>query len=436
MVRMYMVWVYIICGLYGLTSCTSAKHFSGVDKKWREIDKMFQDSFGRGDLHSGFALYDAETMEMLYGYQPNHRLLPASNTKILTCYAALEYLPENLHGLQYFKMDDSTYVRGMGDPGFMCDDEKEDVIMEFLEEQNHIQYVRGPSGLKRWGPGWSWDDYPYYYSAERAIWPIQCNLTSWNNDNALNHNFIFNYINSGGKGINRLEDENIYNVYSPDKGQISDRKIPFKWDEDLLLSVLKQKLGQNLLAGSVSEADWMVSKWNILPGSNRDSVVKKMMKVSDNFLAEQLLINISAGWGNMETGYEAIGRILDSEWSSWKGKIRWVDGSGLSRYNLMSPNFFCFVLGQLYQNHNNDGLFKVFPVVDLNKYDPAAVVDENSITVYAKTGSMSGVFCLSGYILTQGGHKYIFSFMNNNFIGSSTDIKRSMAQILSKIARH
>ena len=113
---------------------------------------------------------------------------------------------------------------------------------------------------------------------------------------------------------------------------------------------------------------------------------------------------------------------------------RWVDGSGLSRYNLVTPRYLCQVLDQLYHTQNQDRLFSLFPAGGLRGtikewYNN----DTGKPYIFAKTGSMSGVHCLSGYIVTKSGKILIFSFMHNNFRGSNKAWKIEMQRILAII---
>ncbi|MCY7331047.1 MAG: D-alanyl-D-alanine carboxypeptidase, partial [Saprospiraceae bacterium] len=56
--------------------------------------------------------------------------------------------------------------------------------------------------------------------------------------------------------------------------------------------------------------------------------------------------------------------------------------------------------------------------------------------LFAKTGSMGGVVCISGYLRTRRGKTLIFSFMNNNFVGSAKPWRLEMRRILELVAGH
>ena len=154
----------------------------------------------------------------------------------------------------------------------------------------------------------------------------------------------------------------------------------------------------------------------MLYGRNRDQVLKKMMWQSDNFLAEQILLQVN---------YQRTGYLVDPNGTAelskdlfpfWREKIRWVDASGLSRYNLMSPLSIVQALEALYDFQPYESLKGYFPAGGQrgtlkNRYKNP----EGKPYVYAKTGSMGQVYCLGGYLETDSGRILIFSAMYNNF---------------------
>jgi D-alanyl-D-alanine carboxypeptidase/D-alanyl-D-alanine-endopeptidase (penicillin-binding protein 4) len=92
--------------------------------------------------HIGISIYDPETGKYLYNYQGDKYFVPASNTKIPTCYAAMKYLGDSLVGLRYeihdFGEDEpDTLIRiePTGDPTFLHPDFKSQPVFEFLKKK-------------------------------------------------------------------------------------------------------------------------------------------------------------------------------------------------------------------------------------------------------------------------------------------------------------
>ena len=109
----------------------------------------------------------------------------------------------------------------------------------------------------------------------------------------------------------------------------------------------------------------------------------------------------------------------------------WYDGSGLSRYNQLTPRAIVQVLENLEKKHGLERLTNLFPKGGSTGTIKNWYGGSNGISfVFAKTGTMRNVHCLSGYLKGNSGRWYVFSFMHNNFPGGSSTVKRPMEKIL------
>ncbi|TAL45713.1 MAG: hypothetical protein EPN92_07130, partial [Chitinophagaceae bacterium] len=92
-----------------LFSCSIQKQIS------RSAQQVIKDS-SLLTAHVGISIYDPEKNKYLYNYQGDKYFVPASNTKLPTCYAAMKYLGENLRGLDYLETDTVLFIRPTADP--------------------------------------------------------------------------------------------------------------------------------------------------------------------------------------------------------------------------------------------------------------------------------------------------------------------------------
>ncbi len=159
-----------------------------------------------------------------------------------------------------------------------------------------------------------------------------------------------------------------------------------------------------------------------------DSVFIPMMHRSDNFFAEQTLLMVSQQRLRYMNDEDVIKSLLDSilngPLADLPQKPSWVDGSGLSRFNLFSPRDFVSVLIKLKNEFGMDRMKKILPTGGsgtLKNYYRA-----DSGYVFVKTGSLTGVLCLSGYIYTNKNHLLEFSILINNHNGGTSAIRRAV----------
>jgi len=161
-----------------------------------------------------------------------------------------------------------------------------------------------------------------------------------------------------------------------------------------------------------------------------DDLYQKMMQESDNFIAEQLLLVVGGKLTGTLNTRQTIQDLEKTVFQEIKNDIRWVDGSGLSRYNLLSPRSIVWVLKSLSKKIPMKRLLDLFPAGGQSGSLKNWYGGQERPYVFAKTGSLSGVYCLSGYLRTKKGKLLVISFMHNNFRGSAQKYKEGMTPVL------
>ena len=166
---------------------------------------------------------------------------------------------------------------------------------------------------------------------------------------------------------------------------------------------------------------------------------------SDNFCAETLLKAIGKannGSDDYDTATAALHRALAPiGLAGPSAKMRFADGSGLSRKNFVSPEFLVRILTGMARTSSYKDYLNSLPrpgrkdgtLQTRMPKAPAAVKNR----IYMKSGSLSGVRCFSGYILPSDGdtRKTIaFSIMVNNHVGSQASLAPVLDQIILELA--
>lgn len=408
----------------------------------REIAKspVFSKAF------TGFTLLDPTTEKTLVEYNSLRYFTPASNTKILTLATCLEVLKDSVPGLQVIQLENASIYRGTGDPTFLNP--------KFNAWQTVIQQIKSDSLKQRvvltrpvkdigLGPGWAWDDATYSFSPERSDLPIYGGLIT-----------IYNHSDSTKRRVDPpffqpmfIEGEALKNaplgLYSnqyylwPEKQEIDTIQTPIVRASSIARFLLMDTISTGFEPYSIETIQKGFEKarnWRTLYAAPMDTVLRRMMHQSDNFIAEQMLM-VSAGVKFDQLKQDTmIQWMLDSIWTELPQRPKWVDGSGLSRYNLMTPQSITLVLQKLWKEQSQERLFSLFPAGGVSGTISDRYAGKNNKPyVYAKTGGMSGVQCLSGYVVCKSGKVLIFSFMHNNIVGSSRAWKDEMQRILEEL---
>ena len=415
--------LFILLAFVSLTSCKSHKKIISKSTDTIILSDFYKNQF------VGLLVLDPETNDTLYSNKSEKYFTPASNTKIFTLFASLQLLPHQIPALKYAVKNNTVYVEGTGDPSFLHPHFKDSTAFHFLQKYNSIVLDLNNFEDKKLGQGWAWDDYQYYYQPEITSLPLYGNVTNISNTNGLNviPDFFKNDVVRTGYKKNRELEKNTFYFSRSRKDTI---EIPFRTD-----SVLTKQLLESALNKKISLSNKPITgEKQILYGQPSDSLYIRMMHESDNFIAEQLLVLSSSTLSDTLSGKRTREYILENQLADLKQPPRWVDGSGLSRYNLFTPESMVSVLNKLYQTVPRQRLFSIFPENAVSGTLKTWDYDGGFPKIYAKSGSLSNNYCLSGYLITKTGKTLIFSFMNNHYQQPTSEVKKKIQQILRQIA--
>jgi serine-type D-Ala-D-Ala carboxypeptidase/endopeptidase (penicillin-binding protein 4) len=414
----------------------------------------------------GISLYDAAEKKFIYNYQGDKYFVPASNTKIITCYAAMKYLGDSLAGIHYEEGPNAITLVPTGDPTLLHRDFARQPVIDFLKSTNRpLQII-----YKNWkenalGAGWSWGDYNASYSVERSPLPVYGNIITWvqeaneqsNSENIMDRtpftysipevNWKVRFTTDTSRRsfyVQRDRDENVFHItQSPEKKREQD--VPFVTHGlqsalELLPDTIRKKIELSeaeMEVGPVRPRDRQQAVYTGYQGLRTiwsqptDSLLKPLMHRSDNFFAEQALLMVSeALLGVMDVG-KVVDTLLKNDFAFLPHKPRWADGSGLSRFNLFTPQDFVKVLEKMEQEFGMDRIKNVFPTGGRGTL--SSYYRNDSAYIYAKTGSLSGVLALSGFLYTKQNKLLIFSVLVNNHNGNATAIRREVETFLVNV---
>ena len=378
---------------------------------------------------TGVLVYDPVSGDTLLARNSARYFTPASNTKILTLYTALHLLPEKMPALRYLRSGDTLYFEGTGDPSLLHPYFQDSTAVRFLKAQTGVAALyTGNWQDTPWGPGWAWEDYDSHYAPERSALPLHGNVvTLWGGQPLkVRPAFFTSRIHPVRYPVRRKMASNEF--FFPPETRDS-LYVPFIADSTVMRALLEEATGKRIMtAARMPEGDM-----ETLYGIATDSLLKRMMQESDNFLAEQLLLAASGMLSDTLSGRQMRKFMLDGPLSGLPQQPVWVDGSGLSRYNLFTPEDIVYVLHRLYRETDRDRLLGFFAAGGVSGTLKDGYPGAQEPYLFAKTGTLANNHCLSGYLKTRSGRLLIFSFMHNHFTGPSSEIKGVMQQLLEKL---
>ena len=395
----------------------------------KKIQKELEQEAANNNHFTGVVVYNTKTKKKVIDFQGSKYFTPASNTKLFTFYTAWKTLKDSVVSFEYAKIKDSLIIRGAGDPGFLEDTINTNSLDFLRRTKENIYLVDEQIEDSPYGDGWSWDDYPYYYMPEKSIFPVYGNTVKLRKI-ADSVNVIPSFFLNKVKMVDQFQafrapEENLFYVKNSDA--YIDKNVPFKTSNQLVADLLGQELGAKVTLIPFKES-YLFKPFKRVP---YDTLFTKMLVVSDNFIAEQLMLQVGKKTVGKFSVTEGIRYSLDNYLNEIPQKPRWVDGSGLSRYNLFTPASMVYVLQKMYEEIPQDSLFAYFPEGGntgtlKNNY-------EGQPYIRAKSGSLSNNYSLSGYLITKKGTILIFSYMNNHFQGGATARKKEMEVYFSRL---
>ena len=388
-------------------------------KKWINQISVFDKS------HVGIRV---EGISKIYvDYNGSKYMTPASNTKLFTFLAAVQTF-DSLPTLEYKIENDSVVsFRSTGYPLLLHPFYSDSILLNFLSKKKTWKYSKPNNKVKPYGPGWAWDDYNFYYAAEKSVFPIYGNTVKY----IINDNLVpkFNLeLDSSVNKFQRSKTENKF-YYNPNSSKRIDTIYrPFITSDSLFIRLLSAATDNNVIHTNKNDS----LEWSVLYTNNEKKLYKALLHDSDNGIAESLLLMISKSLSGTFSTEKAI-EILKNKWGDvFQDDLIWYDGSGISRYNMFTPRTIIQVLKLIKKEIKWPKIQQLFP----KSGQSGTLLDyPNLKNIYAKTGTLRNNHNLSGFFKTGKGEILMFSVMVNHFNSSTTEVRNGITEIVNKIQK-
>ena len=451
----------------------------------------------------GVQIVNLRSGTVLYSQNADNNFVPASNVKLLTSAAALDQLdPDYRYRTRVYAdgpIEDGTLkgnlvVRGAGDPTIGGHEQREDPTQIFRQRAESLKAL----GITRiagnvigddsrmdetpLGHGWSWSDITYAYAAEIGALVFNENTVdlrlrgrdvgqpatiSW-------EPFDTDYVTVVNRSRTipwRAEDDEEYQrVMGTNTIHVTTKVHPNREEtESITISnptlyfahVLREVLLREGISvgGTPADLDETASPVRYASDDVRRvasytskplaQITRTLNHESQNLYAEQLLRTLAVEAppetkedldpGSSALGVKAVRKTLAAAEVD-TSRIQLVDGSGLSRQNLVQPQAIVRLLEYMWTHRS--------PAASSAFYDSLPKGGEEGTLEYrfqgnaaahanvrAKTGTLSNTSSLSGYVTSERGTPLAFSVFCNHHLGESNDARAAQDVIVNALAR-
>lgn len=401
-----------------------------IRERYIGLDKLIGEGSFFDNHFTGFMLYDLDSQTVHYEKNSQVYFIPASTIKLFTFYASTMVLRDSTTLLRFVPKGNDVVIWGTGDPSWGYDKVPEPLIKSFVQPYQKIHFSTSNWKDDAFGYGWQWDDYQYAYSAEKSPFPIHGNLITARNVNnrpVISPDYFRNQLSSSDQTMRNVQrDLHTNNFYfNPRSYNGRTAQVPFITSQQTFALLAGRELNKEV----VPSQDRLPEQHFILKGIKTEPLYREMLQESDNFIAEQLMLMVSDEiFKELNTG-KAIEFVIKNYLQDLPDTPQWVDGSGLSRHNLVTPRTMVTVAEKIYRLYPDDLLFNLLPKGGVNgtlKNNYKATVPY----VFAKTGTLSNNHSLVGYIKTRRNKTYAFAFMNNNYLYKASQVRAQMEKVL------
>lgn len=445
--------------------------YSDLKEFAKVLDNIFEDP-AFSNAHWGVVIQSLSTGEYFYKRNENKNFMPASNLKLFTTALALLQLgPDYTYKTSLYlngkikneEIKGDLILRGVGDPTLTRRFYNDDALAVFNSWADSlinmgIEVISGniiadddAFEEESLGNGWTWDDETYYYSAisggvcfndncvdlkitpakkvgKKAvieIYPRTNFVTIINNIVTVSDDSTTNIDFYRERNTNIIQCFGTIRKSETEVNESITINNPTKFTAQILKEVLENK-GIKVRGQALDNDELGISRdyQKLTPLFTQVSpplkeIVKVVNKVSHNLYAEQLLKTIGyekLKFGSVENGLKASQNLL-KQMGIDPENLQIVDGSGLSRLNLVTPAQINSLLRFMYRSRYFNEFYESLPIAGVDGTISNRMKNTRAMNnVHAKTGYINAVRSLSGYVTTTDGEMLTFVMIANNFL--------------------
>jgi D-alanyl-D-alanine carboxypeptidase/D-alanyl-D-alanine-endopeptidase (penicillin-binding protein 4) len=452
-------------------------------KLQHDIDRLLETASSLRGAHIGLLVRDTTRGTILYDRNSGDEFQPASNFKLLIGSAALDKLGSafafQTAVLASGTIADETltgdlFLRGGGDAQLLAKDLDDAAAAVAAKGITHVSgSVIGDESRyddQRFPVGWDWDDLAYYYAPAVSALDLEENVLhvymtpgSASGDSVslrvapLTSAFMLeNRMTTGDakskdtSDVVRLWDQprtvRLIGFYPLGAKESDDLAVAVPDPAEYAVDVFTKALAAHgISVGGGQQTGGQIPAGATPLWSHRSEPMPMLMAdfwwESDNLMGELFLKELSVANGSTP-GSTDKGAAFESTWLKALGvdplTVSISDGSGLSNYDRITPRALVAILQHDWNGPNRNVVLEALPVAGVSGTLRTAYVGTAAEkNVWAKTGSISHVRTMSGFIRTRRHGAVTFSFLLNDWMedgaGASDALAKLRAALFSRI---
>jgi len=434
----------------------------------------------------GVLVVDPERNDTLYSYDAGKLLVPASNMKIITSAVALDMLgPDYRYETRFLAngpvrdgvLDGDLLVVGRGDPS-VSDNMQGDAMIPLRGIADSIwnrgvRRIRGrvlPAGDAfpdaTAGAAWSWEDLDFSYGAKidellfnegfseikvtggaRPGDSVRVRTSPTRTFPAVRVTATTIARGTGRDSVARLEAilDTAANVFvlsgTIPAGDTSTVEVTHRDPDLAFIAAVREAVtdrGIVVTGDSAPSPTPRLDSLAVLRSPALSQILTAFLKPSQNQIGEMLFKTIALQ--RTDTGTARVARRIVGErlrqWGAATNGFQVMDGSGLSRQDLVSPETIVRVLDAMRRGPHFQVYYDALPVAGIDGTLRGRMRSTTAeANVRGKTGTLSNVRSLSGYVTTTGGRMLLFSILCNNYLVPTAYITRVQDSIAVRLSR-
>ena len=436
----------------------------GITSLKKPINKIINDS--NVDVSLGIKIVSLKNGKTLYELNSEKLFTPASNNKLYTLGASLHYLGEDhIFTTSVLQDGKNLILKGSGDPDLTVA-QLDSLAIRSAQSINFVDTLFLDATLMDsvyFGNGWMWDEGPWWYAAPISALSL--------NDNCID--FIINpgeidepaniktypktdYISISNNSLTIKQNPNIEKIFI--ERDFIKQKNHFTISGSIKNGAASDTLKRNiknpaLFTGTIFKE--LLNKYGVVVNQiaitsiTRKSIpialhtsksllhsAQNLMNESDNLTAELFVKKIGLTnhkQGDWKNGLHNIKIFLNDSVGIDTTLIKIVDGSGLSRYNLTSASEICTFLEWIFNSQHKNDFISCLPTGGMKKGTMEDRLKIAGDMIRVKTGGLSGVTNISGYIFSPRYGPIAFSILTNGYIGDSNPYRSLQDKIIQYI---